>query len=317
MKRDAVIAVAVALIVAGITYGLAAIKLELRPTPSRPYTTAPVGQQAVNGRVIMRVNGEPVTEAEFEAAFSQLPEDAQRQLANPQGKTAFAEQVVRYKLLEQEAHRLGVDREPRVAAAINADRMNILAAAAAQKLVGPPTDQAVQAFYAKNAKAFESVDVSGILIAYAGGAVPPRSGGTAPPQAVAMNKAREVVRQLRAGANFAQMVTQVSDDVGSIERGGDLGTIGRNQLPPELEQRVFALKTGELSDPFPSQYGIHIFLVRKRGTQPIERVRNAIAQRVKQQNTLDRIEVLFKQAKVDFDPKFFPDTQPKTPKKPS
>src|SRR4051794_22130760 len=132
MKRDAAIAVGTALIVAGITYGLAAMKLELLPTPSHPYTTAPVGQQIVNGRVIMRVNGEPVTEGEFDAAFSQLPEDAQRQLVNPQGKTAFAEQVVRYKILEQEARRLGVDRDPRVSAAMSADRMSILAAAAAQ-----------------------------------------------------------------------------------------------------------------------------------------------------------------------------------------
>ena len=59
-------------------------------------------------------------------------------------------------------------------------------------------------------------------------------------------------------------------------------------------------------------------MVRKKGTQPIEKVQKAIEQRVKNQNTLDRIEVLRKQAKVDFDPKYFPDQQKPTPtKKPS
>lgn len=314
MKRDAAIAVAVALIVAGITFGLAAMKLELRPPSPRSTTASPAAQPVVNGHVIMRVNGEPVTEQEFEAAFSQLPEETQRQLANPQGKMEFAKQLVSYKILEQEAHRLGLDREPRVAAAVSAIQMNILATAAAQKLVGPPTDQTVKEFYAKNAKSFESVDLSGILIAYAGSMAPPRGGGNPPSQAEAMAKAQAVVRQLRAGANFAQMVVQVSDDVGSVERGGDLGTIGHNALPPELEQKVFALKTGEVSDPIPSRFGIHIFLVRRHGTEPIDRVRASIAQRVQQQSTLDRIEALRKQAKVDFDPKFFPQSQP--PKKP-
>src|SRR4051794_2842601 len=98
MKRDAVIALAVVLIVIGIIYGLASMKLDLKPTPSKAFTTAPVGATSPGGHVIMRVNGEAVTEEEFNAAFSQLPEDAQRQLANPGGKTAFAEQLVRFKL---------------------------------------------------------------------------------------------------------------------------------------------------------------------------------------------------------------------------
>jgi parvulin-like peptidyl-prolyl isomerase len=88
-------------------------------------------------------------------------------------------------------------------------------------------------------------------------------------------------------------------------------------LPPELEQRVFAMSAGQVSDPMPSRFGVHIFLVRKRSTQPIERVQKAIAQRVKNQNTLDRIEVLRRAAKVDFDPKFFPEMRPKSPKKSS
>jgi parvulin-like peptidyl-prolyl isomerase len=105
--------------------------------------------------------------------------------------------------------------------------------------------------------------------------------------------------------------------VATAERGGELGTFGRGTLPPELEQRVFTLKEGEISDPMPSRFGVHIFRVGKRGTQAIEQVRPAIARRVQQQNTLDRIEVLRKQAKVDFDPKFFPDKAPRPTKKSS
>jgi len=315
VKKDLVVAFAVILIVVGVTYGLAVIKPNLKPITSAPYSMAAVGQQP-SGRVIMRVNGEPVTEEEFAAVFSQLPEETQRQFSSPAGRSAFAEQMVRYKLLEQEARRLGVDHDPKVAAVVAADRMNILASAVAQKLVAVPTEQAIRAFYDGNKNSFNSVEVSHILLAYAGGMAPPRPGHTALPEAQVMVQAREIVKQLRAGANFAAMAVKYSDDVGSIERGGDLGTFGRGMLPPEIEGRVFSLKDGEISDPVPSRFGVHIFLVRKHGTQPIEQVRNAIAQRVRNQNTLDRVEGLRRAAKVDFDMKVFPDMQ-KATKKPS
>ena len=319
MKKDPIIVLVAIVVVFGICYGLAVMKLDLPPIASAPYSTADVGKQAVTGgHVIMRVNDVPVTEEEFDAAFAQVPEEMQRQLASPQGKMAFAEQYVRYKLLEQEAQRVGADKDPKVAATVAAFRTNVLASAAASKLVAKPTDQAVQQFYAGNKAAFDSVDLSHILLAYAGGMAPPRPGKNAPPEAQAMALANQIVKQLRAGANFAQAAAQVSDDVASAERGGDLGTFGRGALPPELEQRVFSLPEGKVSDPMPSRYGVHIFLVRKRATRPIEQVRNVIAQRVQQQNVLDRIEILRKSAKVEFDPKFFPETRPKNPaKKPS
>jgi peptidyl-prolyl cis-trans isomerase C len=316
VKKDALVALIVAALVVGICFGLAQIKLDLKPLASAPYNTAVVGAQTI-GHVIMRVNGEPVTEEEFAAAFSQLPEEMQRQLgSSPAGKSAFAEQLVRYKLLEQEARRMGMDKDARVVGSIAADRTNILASAAAQKLVTTPTDQAVREYYQKNPAMFESREGSHILIAYAGGMVPPRPGHNALPEAQAVAEAREIVNKLRAGTNFAQMAIQYSDDVGSAERGGDLGMFGHGALPPELEQRVFALKDGQISDPIPSRFGVHIFLIRKRGTEPIDQLKGAIARQVRQQNTLDRIEVLRRAAKIDFDPTFFPD-QRKTTKKPS
>jgi parvulin-like peptidyl-prolyl isomerase len=313
LKRDAIIAILVIALVAGICYGLSLMKLDLPPTPSAPYSTAKVGAQA-GGNVVMRVNDEPITAEEYEAAFAQLPDDVKQQLtATPQGKTAFAEQLVRYKLLEQEARRLGVDKEPRVAAMIAADRTSILASAVAQKLVGKPTDQAVRDFYAGHSKEFESMQLAHILIAYQGGMAPPRPGSTALPQAQAMAKAREIIKQLRGGASFAQLAVQHSDDIASAERGGDLGTVPAAQLPPQ----IVALKEGEISDPMPSASGVHIFRGGKRVTQSIDQVRGAISQQVQRQNTFDRIEQLRKDAKVDFDEKFFPETRRKTPKKTS
>ena len=212
---------------------------------------------------------------------------------------------------------MGLDRDPKVSAMVAADRTGILASAAAQKLVGKPTDEAVRNFYSGHRDAFESIELSHIVVAYQGGIVPPRPGNVAPPEREAAQKAQEIAKQIHAGADFARLALQVSDDVATAERGGAIGMVAHGQLPPELEQRVFAMKEGEISGPIPSRFGVHIFRAGRRLTQPIDQVRPAITAQVQRQNTLDRIESLRKTAKVDFDPKFFPEAQPKTPKKTS
>jgi peptidyl-prolyl cis-trans isomerase C len=283
---------------------------QLPATLSHPFSSTPPTGTATttapgNAKVVMHVNGQPVTEQEFLAIYRQLPEEMQRQYANEPGKMLLAEQTVRVKLLEQEADKLGLDREPNVAAQLEADRSNILASAAAEKLVPTPNEQAVQEFYTKNKDRFDSADVSHILIAYAGGQIPPRS-GKAPALDAAKAKANSVYQQLKAGGDFMAIARKVSDDSQTAKNGGQMGVISRGMLPPELDAVVFAANKGDITPPTVTQYGIHIFKVLGRTTQSIDQVRAGIAQRVRQEKLRDRVESLRKAAKVEFDPTFFP-----------
>lgn len=317
MRKDIVIAITGIAVVAAICFGLALMKPDFKPFSSFRSAT-PATTETGQDHVVMKVNDEGITEGEFQAAFAQLPEDMQRQFSSEPGKQAFAEQLVRLKILEQEGRKLGVDKDPKVAAQLAADRTNIIAAAAAQKLLPAPTDAAVQKFYNDNKQKYESMELSHILIAYQGGAVPPRSGNPLSQQE-AMKKTMAIEQQLKQGADFAQLAKQVSDDASSAERGGLLGPFSPGMLPPEIESHILQLQPGQISEPVPSRYGIHIFKAGARNAQPFDQVKTAIAHRVQQQSTMDKIEVMRKAAKVDFDPKFFPEAQqPKTPaKKPS
>ena len=308
MKKDLLIAVIAILVVAGVCYGLAITRPAFAPTPSHPFSTANVGAK-VTGRVVMRVNGEPVTESEFEAAYRQLPPDMQQQFGSEPGKMAFAEQLVRMKLLEQEGRRLGVEQDPKVAGVLAAQRTDVLADATAEKLIAQPTEEAIKDFYAKNKDKFETLDINHILIAYAGGTVPPRGGGSAPSQSEALRKAVAAYGELKNGADFAATARKYSDDVASLRQGGQLGPVGRGMLPQELEARVFQIPIGQFSGPIPSRFGIHIFRVNSRNTRPLEQVRAIVMQRVRQQNMFDRVEILRRNAKVDFDLKFFPEAR--------
>jgi peptidyl-prolyl cis-trans isomerase C len=318
VKKDILISIIAVIVVAGVCFGLAAVRPPFQPTKSQPFSLAPTpGIQPTAGRIVMRVNGEAVTEAEFQAAFKQLPEEVQRQFASEPGKMMFAEQLVRMKLLEQEARRLGLENDPQIAGVIAARRTDVLADAAAEKLIPQPTPEAVNQFYVKNRNRFETLDLSHILIAYAGGLVPPRS-GPAPTETDAMNKALVVYAELQKGADFRDLARKYSDDVASAAHGGELGPVGPGMLPQELEARVFQIPVGRYSGPIPSRIGIHIFRVNAKGARPLEEVRQGLAQRLRQQDMYGRLEVLRKSAKVDFDPKFFPEAKrPPLSRKPS
>src|SRR4051794_19106850 len=101
VKRDASIAVISILVIGAVCFGLNSMRPPFQPRPSQPFSTAPVGPTIAKGTIVMRVNGEPVTENEFEAAFAQMPDEMKQQFASEPGKQAFAEQYIRIKLLEQ------------------------------------------------------------------------------------------------------------------------------------------------------------------------------------------------------------------------
>ncbi len=317
MKRDAVIAIAIIVAVLGIAYGVSAMRVPVPMRPTHPFTTqsptatipaAAPGQPPI-GRVIMRVNGEPITESEFSASFASMPDEMKQQFNSEQGKQAFAEQLVRMKLLEQEARKRHLDNDPRVAAQLAANRTDILASAAAAKLVETASPQAVQKFYKENQQKLQTVDLSHVVIAYQGGMAQPRKGGAAPDERTAMNKALQIYQRLQEGAKFEEVAAKESDDGQTAARGGAIGAVGPGMLPPELEAKVMQMKEGQISGPIPSRYGIHIFKVGPRRTRALGEVQERIAQKVKQDETMARIEELRKAAKVDYDPKFFPDAK--------
>src|SRR3954454_16502469 len=115
-------------------------------------------------------------------------------------------------MLEQEADRLGFDRDKRVQAQLAVVRAEVLSQIALQKLVQAPSEQAIQAFYNQHKSEFVSAELSHLVIAYQGSMLPPRNGGAAPSEQQAAQKAAALYSQIRQGADFAQLASQYSDD---------------------------------------------------------------------------------------------------------
>ena len=82
-------------------------------------------------------------------------------------------------------------------------------------------------------------------------------------------KIATVQQQLAEGGDFAELAKQYSDDLGSSEFGGDLGTTDGATFPPEFEQALAELSVGQVSDPVQTDSGYHfIKLVDEVTTQP-------------------------------------------------
>jgi len=64
---------------------------------------------------------------------------------------------------------------------------------------------------------------------------------------------------LNNGADFAALAKEFSNDAGSQKLGGDLGWVPVVNLEPVFQQALGNLKPGEITPPFKSPYGIHIF----------------------------------------------------------
>jgi peptidyl-prolyl cis-trans isomerase D len=119
------------------------------------------------------------------------------------------------------------------------------------------TDDDLQSYYRAHQDEFrvaESVTARHILI----------KANSNDPKSVdaAKVKAEDVLKQLKAGGNFAALAKKYSDDPGSKDKGGDLGSIQKGQTVPEFEQAAFAAKKGELVGPIKTMFGFHIIQVQ-------------------------------------------------------
>jgi len=104
--------------------------------------------------------------------------------------------------------------------------------------------------------------------------------------AAAQAKAEDILKQVKAGGDFAELARKYSEDTGSAKSGGSLNWIGRGRTVPEFEKAAFSLPKGATSDLVQSSYGFHIIRVddkREAHTKSLEEVKSEIEPLIRQQ----------------------------------
>jgi peptidyl-prolyl cis-trans isomerase C len=267
--------------------------------------------------VIARVNGESVTKKEVEAALTVLegqnggpvpPTERDRVLRG------IVDQMIGFKLLLQESKSRKVAvTEPEIDArmasirqrfpteeafknALTSQKMTLdqvrteqrqqlminrlLETEVGSKSKASPDE--VAKIYKERPELFQQppqVHASHILITVAADA-------DATAKAAALAKATKILKDARAGKDFAALAKEFSQDPGSAAQGGDLGFFAANQMVPPFSDAAFKLKPGSISEIVETQFGYHIIKVleKKPGrTVPLDEVRPQIEQRLSQE----------------------------------
>ena len=144
------------------------------------------------------------------------------------------------------------------------------------------TPQDVQRYYEDNAQQFsspEQVRASHILLKTEG-----------KNEADVKKQADDLAAKAKAGADFAALAKQYSEDESNNTTGGDLDFFGRGQMVPEFDQVAFALQPGQVSDAFKTSFGYHVVkLTEKRpaSSRPLAEVQTQIEDQIKWQRAQD------------------------------
>jgi parvulin-like peptidyl-prolyl isomerase len=234
---------------------------------------APPGGEPEASRVLARVNQVEITYGDLKGRMALL--EQQRPLP-PERRAELLRALVREEMLVQEALAGRLEQEAAVQARMELVRRQVLVEELLRRNVlnrVRVSEDEARKVYEENKVLLttEAVELSHILV---------RSEADA-----------EAIRQeLVAGKDFAELAKAKSQDTGSAENGGNLGTVSRGQTEAPFEEAAFKLKEGELSPVVKTQYGYHIIKAgpHRDVTQPFEEVRERIQQSLvqrKQQET--------------------------------
>jgi peptidyl-prolyl cis-trans isomerase D len=144
------------------------------------------------------------------------------------------------------------------------------------------SDADVQAYYAAHQadyKTPEQVKTRHILIT-----VP--KGADAKTDAAAKAKAEDLLKQIKGGANFADLAKKNSEDPGSKDAGGELPMIPTAQLDPAYAKAAMALSPGETSPVVRSSFGYHIIQTEAKdaaATKSMAEVKPSIVEKLSSQ----------------------------------
>jgi peptidyl-prolyl cis-trans isomerase C len=230
-----------------------AMAQETQPAPAAPaeQTAPPAGPPP--DTVVAVINGKKITRADVIASAQSLPAEYQSKIDAI--FPALIDRLVDLTLLADEGRKQNLQDDPEVKARIDQLANQVIQEVLIRRhLKQMMTEDAIKARYDKfvaEQPAEVEVRASHILVA-------------------TEDEAKDIIRQLDGGADFAALAKEKSTDPSAKQNGGDLGYFTAGEMVPEFSQAVFAMEKGESSKaPVKSQFGWHVIkVVDKRQKAP-------------------------------------------------
>ena len=270
---------------------------------------APPPQQAKvpDETVVATIDGKKYTAGELRAMIVGLPPQGQQQWQIDPASVLQTVLVMKY--LASEAEKLDLDKQSPVKEQLELIRNQFLTQVEwtnyRAKIAVIPEDQ--KKYYQEHAADFQQAKVRVIYIAFSSGQV--KSDKKLLTEAEAKAKIEDLRKKLLAGADFATVAKENSEDKESAEKGGEWGVVKRTSNSPGRRQksRSSRLKPGDISEPvrqangyLPTQSGrVHVTALRGSGYTNFRQNPPAAFRRLDEGNSEDASRVKWR-TKISF-----------------
>jgi hypothetical protein len=213
------------------------------------------GESAAPADAIALVNGQPLSRDSFARFTAAIAAERRSTALDVAERRRLLERMIDEELLLQRGISLGLDRyEPTARSAIVSA---LIASVTADAELVEPDEATLRGFHAEHQNRFGSgprlvVDVA--FVATSGR-----------PEALARDRAEELVRRLRAGEDFAAVRGELGDaSIAGLPEGAlDLDTL-RDYLGPTAARQASELAVGEVSAPVRGSAGYFVLVLRER-----------------------------------------------------
>ncbi|WP_019594273.1 peptidylprolyl isomerase [Thioalkalivibrio sp. ALM2T] len=228
------------------------------------------------------VNGEAITRADL-FAYAGMDEDP-----GPVESDGTLEELISLELLRQEAIARGLDTDAETRRILRMVETNLLASLLMERITAELdiTQADLEAEYDRQIEQIRGTEYRArhILVEEA-------------------ERARELLEELEADADFAELAEAHSTDPGSAARGGELGWFAPEQMVPAFSEAAMALEPGETTaEPVESRFGWHIIRLEETRDTPVpelEEVRAELIEILESRAIQEYLEALREDANVE------------------
>jgi hypothetical protein len=241
-----------------------------------------------------------ITRAEFEKLVR-----AVAPTAPPQYRRQIATKYVQILTAANEGVKLGVDKDPDFAEKLELTRLQLIGQDAERKLqtqASSVSDADLKAYYDQNPPAFEEITLTRLFVPH-GPADAKQTDAATDPKAIAEN-ARQ---QLMIGGDPEKIEKSTYEQLKNTSQppSTKFGARRRNSLPAAQEQKLFAMKDGEVSEVISDPTGYAIYRVDEKRQLPFDKVKDEVKQTIARQRMADVSQKILGASKAEYNDAYF------------
>jgi len=231
-------------------------------------------QQQEKEPIIALVNGQAITQTDFELRWRELSEATRNRYEKEGGKRRFLDDLVTRELLLQEARRRRVDQDDVIREKIQRYKEQLI------------LDELLKNKLQSKVEITED-ELSAYLEAHASELLAPLKVQVSLMLLPNLYAAKDLEARVNQGSNFASLAKRYSIHEASKANGGNLGPYRKGLVVPEVDAVIQTLATGLVSAPIKTDDGYYLVMTTPLDQETIE-ADLAIQERLRQELLADK-----------------------------